>query len=301
MQDDTLLAVSWCPSAFGRGARAARVRWDALAARLTTHRPVPRPLSPWCPACRVRMTRWTPCPRCGGAMEPCKLELPAWSPIAWPGGVRSIGQATAVSALVLDYDGKLPLDVVEGRWKDVGHVGYTTWSHADAAQARARVVVPLSAPVPAASWSTVWAWACARDDQHDTKCGDLARLHFLPFEREGRAHHTWRHVGPPLDVAQVLRDASPGPSATRAPVGASSRRRDDRLKSDPDVRRTAMVAAGGVVAGEGAGERVRHIPCPACGRPSVWGYVQPRVWSGVGCEHKASCGWTGWVDELVTP
>lgn len=287
------MRVSFFESAFAPAALPRSVGWEALATRLQTHLAPPE-LPPWCPACRTRLRHWSPCPRCGGAVAPCKQALPAWSPIAYRADVRRAAAAFEVSALVLDYDGTVSLDAARERWAHAQCVGYTTWSHADPAAARVRLVVPLAEPVPAARWAAVWRWACALDTDHDTTCGDLARLHFLPFLRFGQEPAAWRHDGPYLRLPAEALTAEPSHATRREP----SRRKASKRITDPDERRALMVAAGGVAAGEGNAERVRKITCPRCGRPSAWGYVQPSGWAGVGCEHRSSCGWTGWPDQL---
>lgn len=295
------LPCTWFPTAYGSAGRAGNPTWEAVVARLQEHRDAPE-LPPACPACRRRWRRWTPCPRCGGELKPDKRSLPAWSAIVFRGGRRAEAAALAVSALVLDYDGTVPLDDLRRRWAERELVAYTTWSHVDDAAARVRVVLPFRAPVSPMLWPRVWAWAMEVDRDHDTKCGDLARLHFLPFARPGATHHAWHQTGLVLDPTKMDLPEVQRPTR-RSELGATGRPNQaatrPELKTDPDARRAWMLAAGGKSRGEGDRERVVDVPCPGCERPAVWAWVRPSVWAGAGCEHRDSCGWTGWLDQLV--
>lgn len=278
--------------------------WAALAARLTTHRPVPADL-PWTCASRAhRPKRWSRpgrCPDCGAELHLDKRSLPAWSPWTFSGPRRSAAGALDCGALVLDYDHGVDVEAARATWAPWGHVGHTTWGHAPGAP-RLRVVVPLAARVARDAWPAVWTWACERDPRMDTTIGDPGRLAFLPFARPGARAScaAWTHDGPRLDVEALelpARQANPRP----APVRTSTR--DGRaleLRSSPDARRALALAVGARLRGEGAEERAVDAPCPACGRRSVWWWMAPRSWSGCGCVHEASCGWTGWLDQIGT-
>lgn len=70
-----------------------------------------------------------------------------------------------------------------------------------------------------------------------------------------------------------------------------------RLREDPDARETLGQAIGG----KRKGDRMVRVPCPACGRPSVWWYLDPSAHDtrSAACEHKNSCGWGGGLYDLA--
>jgi len=47
------------------------------------------------------------------------------------------------------------------------------------------------------------------------------------------------------------------------------------------------------------GDRARQATCPACGRASVWWELQPAGAGWARCNHQASCGWAGSLQELT--
>lgn len=96
---------------------------------------------------------------------------------------RKANNVEAVNVLVVDVDegGSAARDAILERLtkRGVRHWWHTTHSAAD----RFRIIVPLSAPVPAARWWDVWHWATkalgARASA-DASCKDPCRLYYLP-------------------------------------------------------------------------------------------------------------------------
>ena len=91
-----------------------------------------------------------------------------------------------------------------------------------------------------------------------------------------------RHADPKPRRRPVWRPVAP------ATVGGA-------LSSDPEARERVAVALGGRVRRSGTGPAVAcDLPCPACGRPDVWFYVDPGERSSVArCNHRHSCAWFG--------
>lgn len=237
-----------------------------------------------------------------------KTGLPAWSPATYERGKpRAVSSVLAVSALVLDYDGGATLEHARASWEPWPHVGHTSWSHSDD-KPKCRIVVPFERPIPATGWARVWAWAKARAPEIDDACKDPSRLYFLPFGRDGRdgrARDAWRWEEPAhllnLDW-RALPDPTPKPAAPPLPwLRPRSQTRDARgaLRTDPGARQRVAHALGARIVGEGDGARAKGITCPACGRPSVWFPLNPRSLRGAACDHRNSCGWVGWLDQLV--
>lgn len=78
---------------------------------------------------------------------------------------------------------------------------------------------------------------------------------------------------------------------------AAEREVKRRLREDPDARESLGLAIGG----KRKGDRIVRVVCPACGRPSVWWYLDPSGHDtrSAMCEHKGSCGWGGGLYDLA--
>ena len=96
-----------------------------------------------------------------------KTTFTIWAPALYaPGARRESDQILQLSALVLDFDGGKEIAEATAEFEDWLHVVHTTWSHTPE-RPKFRLVLPLAAPVLAADWSSVWAWA-------DARCGHAA-------------------------------------------------------------------------------------------------------------------------------
>jgi hypothetical protein len=125
-----------------------------------------------------------------------------WSPTRYAGGASSRGNAGVleVSALVFDMD-RVPPE--PERLQGVYWLGHTTWSHTALAP-RWRVVIPLSAPVPAKHWADVWQRArAALCPEADPACKDPSRAYWLPSHSGGVTAKTTCHEGPLLDAGTL--------------------------------------------------------------------------------------------------
>lgn len=294
-------------TAFPSGARGAQGRpvalaWPALAVRLTTHLPTP-PL-PWACSdrcCRVPWRRPGACPKCKAELVPSKVDLPAWSPWSYRDHRRAEAGALRTCALVIDYDGTISLDEAREPWTSWAHVGHTTWSHADPARAHVRVVLPLQAPVEASLWPRLWAWSVAHDDRQDGKVGDRGRLYFAPFTAPSPAASpaAWCHDGAWLDVAALELPASAEPTPAPRPSGGAPPGGEGGRALYRD--RASRAELGARLGGRVGEAKAKGIKCPSCARPSVWWWLDAGdggAWLGAGCEHRQSCGWTGWLDQV---
>jgi hypothetical protein len=236
------------------------------------------------------------------------LQLPTWSPAVFR-GVRCLEHATEVGLLVLDYDARKPKVgppllapdpwTIHRRWSHWPHIVHTTWSHLPDAP-RCRVVVPLARPVPARAWPSAWSWAHQRDPFPDASCKDASRAYYLPAVPASRPH--WSCIVQPDGAYLELGSNMPNQRSTPS---RQYRRRDRpdhdehrRLREDPDARRAWGLRLGGRCEGEGDTEVVRGVPCPSCGRDSAWWNVQPRRFRGWWCNHRETCGASGWLDQL---
>jgi hypothetical protein len=232
-----------------------------------------------------------------------KRRLPAWSPARFlDGATRCSEAAVELSCLVLDLD-DADVEVVHADWIDVLHILHTTWSHAPGTP-RWRLVVPLARPVPACRWEMAWRWAFQRTSA-DQACRDPGRLYFLPAIADQEQPHDARvHVAPLLDLLDFAQVPEPRPERPpRRRICVAMRLRNAvirrRFARDPATRERLAQSVGARLAGTGEQQRAEDVPCPSCGRPSVWFWLAPRMSTHARCQHQNSCGWSGPVDVLI--
>lgn len=119
-----------------------------------------------------------------------KDEVPLFSPIT-PADFNNLQRGNAyvgtVNAMVLDFDQGQPLDEIMQALKPLGYWGHTTHSHTDE-KPKFRVILPLSAPVPASEWREFWE-SFIEDTglQVDKACKDPARVFYLPSYATGKS------------------------------------------------------------------------------------------------------------------
>lgn len=245
-------------------------------------------------------------------------RLPAWSPTEYAkGATRGKDNVLSVSCLVLDYDDGTTIEAVLDRWLHWPCFLHTSWSHTPDHH-KARLIVPLEVHVPVEDWPLVWAWAYGRDDRIDRACSDPSRLYYLPcLWGEDHPHKAMVYDEPSLLLHPDVEDLraqhekkeqrpdgwgglkrkvrrARAPSLDRRVV----RQYRDLLKVDPAARTALASAVGGRI----KGDRAVDMTCPDCGRVSVWFPLLPSVDATpqAMCNHRNSCGWTGWLDELET-
>ena len=237
-----------------------------------------------------------------------KLGAPCWSPARYPDGVaRAASRVLDVSCLVLDYDDGTTLKEAHRQWAEWPHVIHTSWSHT-AAHPKCRVVVPLLRAIPVASWARAHHWALSQTTA-DRVCKDASRIYFVPSHPDGALGAwagVWEGSGRMLDLDPATLPPTPD-EVSRAIVRARpprvmsgtptqiARAASDALKVDADARYRAGEALGAVM----TDARADRMPCPGCGRSSVFFMIQPGAWNGARCSHRNSCGWAGWVDQLL--
>ena len=239
-----------------------------------------------------------------------KTRLPCWSPVrCHPASTRGVPAVEHVTCLVLDYDDGTAIDAAVAPWTDWPLLVATTWSHTREAP-RFRVVLVLDRPVPAELWPRAWAWAAERAaGTVDPACKDPSRLYLLPALRGPRAPYRrvvhdpggqlldldWERL-PPAEPARTPHvEADPATHRARPPADPSRARARKVLRRDGEARRRAAEWLSARI----SGRRAERATCPACGRASVWFWIEPGALSTAQCHHKNSCGWWGHLDELL--
>jgi hypothetical protein len=185
---------------------------------------------------------------------------------------------------------------------DWPHLLHTSYSHTESTP-KFRLVLPLATPIRRDGWLRVWEWAMNRAGlAPDPKCKDPSRIYFLPVARGPFWSLVHEAEGAPmldLDPAEL--------PPTRAEREASERRARPPMRSSrpPTVadglRQSAELRAlaGELVGAKVGATRCDYAPCPKCSRRSVWWWIEPGAALQAQCTHKNSCGWHGWIDELM--
>lgn len=246
-----------------------------------------------------------------------KTECPLWSPVEYaPGARRGNAGVVSLSWLVLDYDDGRRLREARTTWKDWPHIIHTSYSHSSDHH-KFRVCVPLESPVPAEAWPRVWRWAEERTGKAiDKHCKDPARMFYVPAHPPEGEHWAqvwdepsrmldlsdWRDLPEPESLVAARKRAVPRPPA-RMPPGvrpsAALREARERLKSDAGARHRAAMMLGAGIRGTSPDESAHGMVCPSCSRPSVWFPLSPHGTPQAMCNHRNSCGWSGWLDVLL--
>jgi hypothetical protein len=248
-----------------------------------------------------------------------KRMLPAWIPALWkPGTRREAGRnhlhIEHLSCVVFDFDSGISIDDASARWADWPHIVHTSFSHTPDAP-RFRLVLPLARPCPVGLWPRAWAELAKRAGEGiDPVCKDPGRLYFQPAIRWENRPHEARVVDEGsslLDlelerlVEEERREAEARAAQQRLPTKptrshypegrGADREIQERLKNDSTARaRVAELLGARVDNG-----RAHGIRCPRCARPDVWFLVEPQAGKRQAeCNHRNSCGWRGWLDEL---
>lgn len=240
---------------------------------------------------------------------PGKFQCPHYHCATLRDNLRQGDCFERASMVALDVEEGVTLAEAHHALQGCFHVLYTSWKHTQEAH-RFRVVLPLLRPVDPTEYKALWAW-CARrvGPGVDPQTRDLARANLLPAIRpDGRRAQvgTWGRA-PLLDPDAVLEEAlelvRPPPRSPPRPVepvtlapGDALREARLRLTTSPEARRRAALALGARV----RSNRADNAPCPACGRRSVWFWLEPGACNTARCDHQRSCGWWGHLDELLS-
>lgn len=291
-----MLEVSFFHSAWDAYPLRRRLSWPALASTLQ----------------RFRAQAGEP------GDDDAKRACPCWSPAVYPPHTRRAARhVEAVTCFVLDYDDGRTVDEALERWGEHELVLHSSWSHGPDLP-KVRVVLPLARPVPGELWRNLYAWALEELDgaQADPKCKDPSRLFFLPAEGLGGPHVALRHRGTRLDLLDEAHEIAAQAQRLRKARAQRARRKAarlprthvdgpnaerlarQRLATDPQARRQLGEKLGGRITHRAGGDVIKGVPCPACGRHSVWWPLVPDdIVSGM-CEHRNSCGWLGSLFDL---
>ena len=278
-----------------RDGRQIAVPWPTLVEALTTFRP------------RVE-----------------KTDAACWAPHSLlAGNRRKIANIKEVSLLVLDFDTvgstvELASGLFPGR-ESVAHASYSATN----AHQKCRLVLPLEAPIPANVWPRVYRMALrALSLPADRMCSDASRLFLLPVQPADPAVAVFKHTtGALLDLRPLaaLAQQEEATEAAKAALRSRTRRVEWEhlarvaqsktplarraharlLAQDPQAREALAEALDATITVRAEGRIATRVPCPSCGRHSVWWAIDNTRASSAFCNHTNSCGWMGSLLSLV--
>ncbi|MBC3810101.1 hypothetical protein [Undibacterium aquatile] len=119
---------------------------------------------------------------------------------------RLSANALDMAALVLDFDGGLPLKNARQRFIDYEHVGYTSFNHGEEGKDKHRIVLPYKVPLPIGMFhriqSAIQHWVEGDGEtKADPASYHLCQVFILPATRPDQQHNavSWHNQGKLLD------------------------------------------------------------------------------------------------------
>lgn len=156
---------------------------------------------------------------CTGKSCPNKHGL-AWSPVEIH-GARANQNVVAVTLAVFDLDHLSAAQVqdIVGKITGYRYIVHSTHTHTPPDDQHLRLVLPLSRPVAAADWRSVYQIATEMLDVYaDGNCKDLSRLYFLPAVCGDVEFVFEDGVGQVLDVDALFAGQKTTPAAPALPA-----------------------------------------------------------------------------------
>jgi predicted RNA-binding Zn-ribbon protein involved in translation (DUF1610 family) len=247
-----------------------------------------------------------------------KSNLPLWSPTIFD-GVRSTKNAQTISFIVYDMDdGDTTFDV----WRlfaqrDLNVMVHTSASHSPAHH-KYRIIIPLAQSLPKVDWPKIWRAAFELWMEvvgigiPDTKAiKDMARVYFRygwpaqsklegDFDESHPCHPSQYHwsgywLGGHCLQLQYQHIELPPPPKPVVFNRSEPMTIGDAMMMDPQMRESHGRSRGGVV----VGDYIKHVPCPSCGRRSVYWIIDPNQGSKwAQCNRINKCGFWSKLEDV---
>ena len=230
-----------------------------------------------------------------------KKRMGLWSATRYePGTTQRIAkQVLDLNCIVLDYDepGTNLSEVVE-HWASLGYtaIAHESWSSRPGHE-KGRIILPLLVPCPADKWRLLWRWAERRTlGQPDPACKDPNRMYYANFGTAvgpGQTHVLW---GGQIDWRTLdLKEAPVYREVKRSHVRNPLYDGEQQFTTRSERDALAMKLGARM-----SDTRAYGIPCPRCGRRSVWFFLEAGDKSSASCNHQGqSCRWNGGLWRLA--
>lgn len=177
----------------------------------------------------LRQVEFTPCAPCKGH-ECASKKGKAWIPARFTNPRRVDASVAAITFAVFDLDAptREQLAEVAGALE-----GFAYFAHETHAGGSFRLVMPLTAEIPAAQWATAWDVIVARFKlPADPTCKNLSHMYFTPTAPIGRESRAFDGVGKALDWA-LLDPILANGAASAVEIYKSAAVASARALSDP--------------------------------------------------------------------
>lgn len=167
-----------------------------------------------------------------------------------------------MTMLVLDFDGGRPIIQLRELFDKWEHVFYTTLSHQIEGADKARVALPLAAPMPVADFlrlqEVIKPWAV--DLGADPSTADIGRMFILPAVREEHRHlaQSWHHEGALLD----WRMFSEMPKPVVAPTTVAAKPLNNRGQLRKLLPSDVLETANGHIVVQEIARKISNVRCP---------------------------------------
>ena len=223
-----------------------------------------------------------------------KKHLPMWSPCLYLGR-KTKEHTISVEMLVFDIDDGTRLEALQ-EFEDLQYIAHTSYSHIPE-YPKWRLILPLKKAIPANHWRYAWEvgaklWRERTKSKIDPSCKNANRFYFVlgcPKERSHFARVAYNRDGELLDLQYKI------PKKKKIIVfNQEERSKQEKSTLSREDRISLASSLGGVI----AHDRAVKIPCPKCGRRSMWYWLDPTNMKTARCNHQNSCGYYCYPSQL---
>lgn len=248
---------------------------------------------------------------------PSKDKVPVWAPVTYR-GTRCTANVENIYFMVFDIDDGLVYWDIEPQivYRNI-YYWHQTYNHTDE-HWKFRLIFPLEKPVKKEDWLDYWEagqrWfsEVTGHEGTDKVCKDAGRCYYVKASKTDKEPWGVSAWDKPIylnldDIVQDIREEK----KFQAKVKDDLRRRQQELlldltKADQErlekykrlnsreARTRKALELGAVIKDDIA----RKIKCPKCNRHTVWFGLDPEKKQSAECNHKNSCGWFGFVNNL---
>jgi hypothetical protein len=248
---------------------------------------------------------------------PSKQQIPVWAPVTF-NGTRAARNVQDIHCLVLDIDDGLKYWDVEPKLRtSCIYYWHYTYSHTEALH-KWRAIFPLVEPVPKEEWLDYWEagqkWFSnlTGHEGTDQVCKDAGRAYYVKASKNKdwcMGLDVWEKPFL-LDLRSIVTDIRKEKRFQAMIKRDLQKRQQELLKELPKAdqerlernkqmnskeARTRKAQDLGATITDGI---ARNIKCPRCNRSTVWFGLDSEKKKSAECNHKNSCGWFGFVNNL---
>lgn len=231
-----------------------------------------------------------------------KKQLEMWSPVTFIARRRK-SDVLAIHCMVFDVDCGLPFET-HHKFKRFDYIAHTSFSHSPKLH-KWRLILPLQESIKPKEWKYAWSEGAAifksiTGKNADPACKDPCRAYYVGGTTKENLHNydSWYNEG---DCRLRLEYVIPPPKKPRTVGKIKTFNQEEFTRyvnttPNKDERQDIAHRLGAQM-----GDNIaRKIKCPACGRFSVWFWIDVAD-DGMfkaRCNHVNSCGYSGSITDL---